>query len=268
MDTEFLDTPTTKLPPQELVQHATPPKPPPTAEAEVSTGKPETTTPATILVKEGKRPTIVFDPREATFEYPFFIPDTQSYVVRARELITAQGWTVTNKLREALELRQGLAFDSGPLPAQSLDFQMAVSAREADILLRSGANLKSEFLLKALKEPGCFLTEEGSRLEKVFVLRARYNKGIEWQNTKRAYCDETTKLNGDQRLYEIAAMLEKLDFPLHQEEKAIGFHLEFLKPEWLTWPQFQTRINYLQKYRTVAEKEDMQALINLTTLKS
>lgn len=271
MNTDFLDSdaasavkPQSQSQPQPLKEevHATESKSSVTSQAKVSTGKPETTKPeAKVIVQEGKRPTVLYDPREATFEYGFIIPEEQPYVVRAKENVEKQGWVVTNTLREAMELRQGLAFDSGPLPA----CRIAVSRREADILLRSRTLLTNLFFQKALQEPGSFLTEDGIRLEQVFVLRARYNKGIEWKNTKRAQCDELNKEKGDQRLRDLAAMLQQIGLPLHPEEVDIGLHPEFLKPEWLTWSQFQVKMNQVQKLRTIAEKEEMENLVALVS---
>lgn len=204
-------------------------------------------------VSTGKEPEkqvvkIEHDPNKATLDLPFGIP-SGTYVERATQYIQQFGWDTVPFIKDAMEQR----------PAGKL----VVTQREADILLRARANLNSPFLTAVLRQPGTLITEEGYRMEAVYVLRARYNKGIEWFRTKGDQRDEAIKKKGDRRLYGLASALTSCGYPIHAEEVEAGFHPEFLKPEWLSWSQFRLRIVDLERHRTIEEKEGLKTLNEL-----
>lgn len=191
---------------------------------------------------------IQHDPNKATLDFPFGVP-SGTYVERAKQYVQQFGWDTVPFIKDAMEQR----------PAG----KNVLTQREADIILRARANLNSPFLTAALMQPGTLVTEEGYRMEAVYVLRARYNKGIEWRRTKGDQCDEATRKKGDKRLYGLASALTSCGYPIHTEEVEAGFHPEFLKPEWLSWSQFRLRIVDLERNRTIEEKEHLKVLADL-----
>lgn len=201
-----------------------------------------------VTDREKTKFAILHDPNKATLDFPFGIPDGP-FVQRAAEYIQQFGWETVPFIKDAMEQR----------PTGKL----VLTQREADIILRTRTKLNSPLLTAALMQPGTLITEEGYRMEAVYVLRARYNKGIEWFRTKGNQCDEETRKKGDRRLYGLASALTSCGYPIHAEEVETGFHPEFLKPEWLGWGQFRLRIADLERNRTVEEKEGLKTLTEL-----
>jgi hypothetical protein len=159
----------------------------------------------------------------------------QPYTERARELAKLNGFEVTSTLKEAIEKRA-----SG---------KRVVSPREADILLRANTAKDSiEFIVKAMRFPDSFITEDDEILSrKVFELRSRYNKGLEWKKSDNENRTQEQREKGSRLLVDILSELYNLSLPAHQEEMENGFETEFLKPEYLTWTQFTQKQQSLSR---------------------
>jgi len=204
---------------------------------------------------------LTFDPTRATLEHNFALPTDRPYLQRAIEYAASHNWITVPTLKEALERRQQIAVNpvsaNHPLPA----FALALSFHEADTAYRAKIDLSNQFFQQAIKEFGGIITEEDSRyMTGVLVLRARFNKGLDWKKNKRPNCDVHSQEKGDKMLQEIVDNLAKLSMPLHVEELEEGVHKEFLKPEWLDWGQFQREITEAQKMRTIAERQELELL--------
>lgn len=169
---------------------------------------------------------------------------SKPYIVRAIEYVERYGFQICKHLKEAIEGRNiGKKF---------------LTIHEADIVLRNKIDLANQMLEYSLFKFGGFLCEDNSFLSGgVFELRARWNKGVEWRNTKRASNNESKRLVGDNMLLDIESSLNKLGFPLHAEEIQEGFDKEFLKPEYMTWDMFNIAIGSAMN-RSIQEKDNFK----------
>lgn len=199
--------------------------------------------------KPAQQPTkdINYDFNKGRMETTLEIPLETEYVQRAIKAAEAAGFTVVESLKQALIDRA--------------NGKMVMTYREADIMLRHGyaeSGAMPAMIVACLYQFDGFLHEENERFDRgVFVFRARYNKGIEWFKKFSVKASETDRQKAHDTLREIADGLSSLSLPLHQEETTDGFHREFLKPDHLTWTQFNDLIREAQKTRTMMEKETL-----------
>lgn len=183
---------------------------------------------------------ISYNTKVAHIEQDFSVPLETPYVQRAIALAKSIGYSIALNLKTALEQRA-----SG---------MRSVTYREADIMLRSGVNAENhEFLLASLHKFDGYLTEEDSSFSiGIFELRSRYNKGKKWLRTEIPGRTEDQYRKGVLRLHEIEQELENTHLSIHEEEKLNGFHQEFLKPEHMTWSQFELAMR--RRYRTLSDR--------------
>ena len=190
-----------------------------------------------------KSPPVVkihYDTKIAHLEQEFSVSIETPYVQRSIALVKSLGYSIGLNLRTVLESRA--------------KGEKVVTYREADIMLRSNVNESNhEFLLKSLVQFDSYMTEEDSSFSlNIFGLRARYNKGKAWVKQDIPNRTETQLITGITRLQEIEQELEGMHLSFQPEEKETGFHQEFLKPEYMTWVQFENKMRNL--YRTLESK--------------
>lgn len=197
----------------------------------------------TEIVSTGKSK-VAYDNKKAHIDQNFTIPLEVPYVKRAIDLVEAIGYKIAPTLKIALERRH--------------DNEKYFSYREADILLRQGYDKETTnpaFLNAAILAFDGFLSEDDSKFTSgIYQLRARYNKGIEWLSAKNVDRTETKIQQGKDRLEEIRLLIEER-LPMHPEEVGVGFHQEFLKPEYLPWRQF-VQLTAGTASLTISEKQD------------
>jgi hypothetical protein len=169
-----------------------------------------------------------YDKTKGNIEQPYFQSTRDKpYVKRAGDYAKSFGYEIEGTLKRALELRA--------------DKKNVLTIHEADIAYRGSIDLNNAMIKKTLNTMLGFLCEEsGDFKEGIFVLRARWNKGIDWKKNKRHLATVAACNTGDQMLLEIKNDLKKHSLPLHIEEESEGFDREFLKPEYLTWEQFNS----------------------------
>lgn len=202
-------------------------------------------------VKEAQKKVvdIKYDPAKADltqqskFDYVGVGSGTPPYVARAIKKAKDQGYKVVLGIKEALIGRA--------------NGEKVLSLREADIMLRTGISFENEFVSTAFSVFGGMLAEDDCCLTNgTFALRQRWNKGVEWRNTKRMKCEPAQQNIGDLRLTQIKEALVDIGLPLHREEEINGFDPEFLKPEYLTYEQTTYLLNEAAKYRNQNQKQE------------
>lgn len=189
---------------------------------------------------------VVYDKGQADLEQQFsLLPSQYPYVRRAIDNAWSQNLQVLPTLKDVLIKRANR--------------ERVVSFREADIMLRNGVRYDSPLVIITIRLFGSFLCEDDEMLkEGVFVLRLRYNKGLEWKNKKREKASVAEQQRGDKILVEIREELKEKGFPLHREEIEGGINAEFLKPEYLTWDQTNAILGDGVKFKTLNEKQEEQ----------
>lgn len=109
--------------------------------------------------------------------------------------------------------------------------------READIAARKQLNLNNQFFIAGLV--GAFLHEDNPYVkESIYILRATYNRGIEWVRNKRDLEPPEKQKTGNDYLRGIYDKIQLSGLKLWDEEKKNGFHQELLKPEYMTQNEF------------------------------
>lgn len=207
---------------------------------EVSTGN---KTPVAPVVKQ-KPIEIQYDRNRANENVSFQVPLDTPYVQRAIEKVKAAGFVIAGSWKAAIKLRH--------------DGIKAVTLHEADIILRKNSDLTDQFLLDSLLKFDAFITEEPPDLsEGVFFHRTRHNKGVKWLSSDNGDRSQEKQRAGIQRLAEIDYELACLGFPIHQEEADAAIHVEFLKPEYMTFSQFSHLSSLSEKYKTLAQREQI-----------
>lgn len=171
------------------------------------------------------------------------------YVKRAVEYAVSRGYEIAATLETALKLRQKK--------------EKVCTIHEADIMYRDSVFDNGSFRLlnELIFEFSAFLTEDDTCFSRgVFQLRSRWNKGLEWKAKHGSSASFDATQIANRKLSEIYRLLSYYRLPMHPEEIEQGFHNEFLKPEHLTWDQFNARMKVC-KDGTIASREAIQESI-------
>lgn len=135
---------------------------------------------------------------------------------------------------------------------QRMKRNKACSFREMDCFHRQQTNLNDDFLWECLFEFCSTVFEEQPYIKNgVYELRSRFNAGIKWM--KQNIGDSTKIEAGKERLSKLSAALHKLKFPLYMDEKKHGIEQEYLKPEWMTWDEYNKLIKFNKPHITYAD---------------
>ena len=123
-----------------------------------------------------------------------------------------------------------------------------LSVREADVAARQKVNLRSSFIEAALQsELFCYMMEgqpgvdsTGKPGRDLWYYRKRWNDGVDWRNESKARASQESIDTAEALMGKIFETIAK-DFklPFWREEIVDGFDYELLKPEYLTWKQFE-----------------------------
>ena len=196
-----------------------------------------------IVSTVNQKSKVEYDTKAAHIEQEFTAPFDAPYVQRAVECAKRSGFSIVATLKEALEARN--------------DGHKVLSYHEADCLLRHEmATGSAIFTLTALMKFGAFLNEDDDKFTGgVFILRARFNKGVAWLNDTSKQREAYILEDGKARLADIIKQLDELFVPVHAEELETGIHQEFLKPEHLTWRQFNLTMQKLPFTQTMSERQ-------------
>jgi len=147
--------------------------------------------------------------------------------------VEKQGWMVADTIRAAL---------TGRAAGEKL-----LSPREADVAARQSLDLNSPFLLATLMtDLHCYLMEgqpgkgpDGKNGNDLWYYRRRWNNGVKWRQEYKADSPEDTTKKAEALLLSIEDVINnQFNLPLWPEERRIGFVDALLKPEYLTWGQF------------------------------
>lgn len=144
------------------------------------------------------------------------------------------GWNAVSTVRKALlERASGLK---------------TLTLREADIVARQKIDLNSPLLNEALLgKTHCYIMEgepgrgaDGKLGKDLWYYRKRWNDGVRWRRTCRGDASEKDTARADALLNEIQDMIEvQFNLPMWLCEQYNGFDTELLKPEYMTWNQFE-----------------------------
>ncbi len=124
-----------------------------------------------------------------------------------------------------------------------------LSPREADVAARQKTDLNSLFLSEALLgNMHCYIMEgqpgraaDGKQGKDLWYYRKRWNDGVRWRRMDRGDDSEQNTARADSLMGEIQDMIEKqFNLPMWLSEQTRGFDMELLKPEYMTWIQFET----------------------------
>lgn len=189
---------------------------------------------------------IVYDKTKANIEGNMTFPE-KTYVKKALAYANETGVTIATSLKAAMIAR--------------VEGKRHFTIRECDVARRGQIDLGNLFIFYTMKNFGSFITETNEPFGLFpFVARARYNKGLEWKKLKREQCNEEMKRKGDERLVDIADMLKILKLPLDEEELEIGIDTDLLKPEYMTWDQFERDVKLCVNLKTIKERHDEMEL--------
>ena len=114
-----------------------------------------------------------------------------------------------------------------------------LSPREADICARGKVSLDNEFFWESLFISNGYL-QEGELAFRLnpWEIRTRYNNGLNWKKTAREKASQVQKIKGDAILIQLLQTLDAYKLPPYPSESGIGFSRELLKPEFLSWEQY------------------------------
>jgi len=200
------------------------------------------------VVSTGKNPVVDFeyDKTKADLAAECTLAKTLPYVARAIEYINGLGFSVESILRQALVRRA--------------NGEKVLTVHEADIAYRKKMDMRSPLLIEAIMECGCFMTEDDAAFSSgVFQARARYNKGMQWYKDSYSKATPQQKTKGLRSLEGIRNELKIIGLPMHDEEIADSFHIEFLKPESLSWQLFTHKINAANACEPIEMREERMA---------
>lgn len=154
--------------------------------------------------------------------------NTRPYEVAVIDYATKYSVPIAKTLEEAVNHR--------------ISKKKSLSFREADCCFRRGQDLTNALFWETIfvfcstvfeEEPYC---KNG-----VYELRARFNAGIKYLQQNK---DETKVKAAKERLAMLSNALKELGYPLYKEEKSNGIEQEFLKPEWMTWDEFNRELKF------------------------
>lgn len=142
---------------------------------------------------------------------------------RAKNYASLFKWSIENDLKSAILKRNSGA--------------KVLTWREADIAARKKIDLNNKFFILGLS--GSFLYEDTPHLtDSIYMLRATYNRGLDWVKNKRQSETPDKQKIGDDYLRGVYEKIELSGLRFWDEEKKNGFHQELLKPEYMTQNEF------------------------------
>ena len=116
----------------------------------------------------------------------------------------------------------------------------ALTIREADIAARIQIPLDSAFFHKAMRAIGGMIAEGfPGEPDNPFELRKFYNRGVHFKKTAYSSVDRGRQERADKAMQEVLDKLEARHLPSWPEEVKHGFAIELLKPEYMTWAQYE-----------------------------
>jgi len=144
-------------------------------------------------------------------------------------------WIIAEHLKDALEKR--------------LSSIKALSMREFDTCARNDIDLNG-IIGNALLSNGYGLAiiEGTAGLKDIFgcldpwKLRADFNRGLYWKKNKRDKQSKEKQEKGDSVLCEIIEKLKTMGIKLWDNELNNGIHVELTKPEFMTWDQYNKKL--------------------------
>lgn len=167
---------------------------------------------------------------------------------RAKNYASNFGWSIEGDLKAAVLKRNSGA--------------KVLTWREADIAARKEIDLNNRFFIVGLI--GSFLYEDTPHLtDSIYLLRATYNRGLDWvRNKRQSEAPEKQKI-GDDYLRGVYEKIQSSGLKFWDEEKKHGFHQELLKPEHMTQNEFLIASRSGCYYLTV---EQAEAISNSTEI--
>lgn len=158
---------------------------------------------------------------------------TDVYLPYGRQYAAKFGTRIVTNMQQAIDARKNGEF--------------VLTIREADTAARNQLPLSSRLLIRSMVYGIDGLNQLGLISEGIpgvegnaFELRNQYNKGVQFYKTgKYEIAPAAQKTAADKRMKLLKLSLNELGLPLWPEEVDGGLATELLKPEYMSWHQYQ-----------------------------